>query len=71
MVGFDASEVALDISGFKNNLGSGHFSLSSTANDLSIRFSAVPEPAAMLAFFAATLIIHRRPGRRHTDRITV
>ena len=62
IVGFGPSELALDISGFKHNLGAGHFSLQSTANDLTLHFSAVPEPASLavsLLFSLATLR-HRR-----------
>jgi fibronectin-binding autotransporter adhesin len=71
ITGLDPTEIVLDTSAFKNNLGSGRFSLSSTANELAIHFSSVPEPTALLGFFAATLLSNRRPRRRQPDRTTV
>jgi hypothetical protein len=57
----DRSEPALDTSGFKNNLRPGHFKTKSTPSNITIHFSPVPEPAAMvLRTFAAVFTMRRR-----------
>jgi fibronectin-binding autotransporter adhesin len=64
ITGFDPSEIALDTSGFKNNFAAGHFFLASTATDLSINFTAVPEPTAMALLTAASALLTIRQRRR-------
>jgi hypothetical protein len=68
---FDLSDISLETSAFKNNLGAGRFSLQSTSTDLLVHFSSVPEPTATLALIAAALIATRRSSRANSDRITV
>jgi len=59
--GSDPGAISLDISGFKNPLA-GQFSLESSTTDLTVHYSAVPEPSAVfvLALLASTA---RRRGR--------
>jgi len=45
--GFDSSAISLDSSSFKNNLSGGHFSIISAQNNLSVHFTAVPEPTSL------------------------
>jgi len=58
--GLDSDLLALDVSGFKADFGSGRFWFASTTNDLVINFSAVPEPAAMLLLMIASSLLVRR-----------
>ena len=60
--GLDSDLLALDVSGFKADFGSGRFWFASTTNDLVINFSAVPEPAAamLLLMIASSLLVRRR-----------
>lgn len=44
VVGFDPLEFNLDLSAFQNALGGGSFGISQSGNDVSLSFSAVPEP---------------------------
>jgi fibronectin-binding autotransporter adhesin len=62
ITGIDPSALALDISGFKNSLGAGQFTVQNTPTDLSIHFSSVPEPAIAGAslFFALATFRRRR-----------
>ncbi|HEV8606986.1 MAG TPA: autotransporter-associated beta strand repeat-containing protein, partial [Tepidisphaeraceae bacterium] len=60
ILGFDPAQLALDVSGFRNNLGGGHFALESSSTDLYVRFAAVPEPAAIGLFVVAALWSARR-----------
>jgi autotransporter-associated beta strand protein/T5SS/PEP-CTERM-associated repeat protein len=71
IAGADPLELVLDTSNFKNNLNGGQFSLEPTSTDLLVHFSSVPEPAAMLAVVAATLLATRRVPKPHSDRTTV
>ena len=49
--GFSASDFVFDTTNFQNPLGSGHFFVSQSGNDLLLNFTPVPEPAtwAMMA----------------------
>jgi autotransporter-associated beta strand protein len=55
ILGLDPSLLALDTSAFENDLASGHFSLQSTGSELSIHFSAIPEPAAVISLTVGAL----------------
>jgi autotransporter-associated beta strand protein len=66
IAGFDLSELALDTSAFKNNLGTGHFSIESTSTDLLVHFSPVPEPSALVICVAAGALGLRR-RQIHTE----
>jgi len=66
--GLDFSSIALDLSEFKNNPGSGHFSLQSNSNDLAVHFSAVPEPSALAAIAVAFNGCVRRERRNRWER---
>jgi len=68
IVGFDPSELSLDVSGFKNDLAGGHFFLQRTSNDLFIHFSSVPEARAVALWLLAAYAIGARGAvtrRRH------
>jgi MYXO-CTERM domain-containing protein len=65
ITGFDPAEISLDTSGFKNSLGGGRFHISSTSTELSLNFSAVPEPAAMALAGAAASFMLRRRRKEH------
>jgi hypothetical protein len=64
IIDFDAPRLALDVSAFKNSLGSGHFSMESSSSDLVIHFSSVPEPGAHLSIITGTLAGLWRASRR-------
>ena len=55
IINFDPAGMALDISQFKSDLGSGRFSLHATGSDLMVNFSAVPEVGTMSALAIAAL----------------
>src|SRR6185295_18708545 len=44
IVGFDPSLISIDATGFKNGLAGGHFGMITDQNNLSVHFTAVPEP---------------------------
>lgn len=44
ILGFDPLKFTLDVSAFQNSLDGGSFGISQSGNDLSLTFSAVPEP---------------------------
>ncbi len=57
IMGFDDPQIAFDTSAFKDPIGAGGFSLETTASDIVIRFSAVPEPttSGLIALAAALM----------------
>jgi hypothetical protein len=64
IINFDPAGMALDISQFKSDLGSGRFSLHATGSDLMVNFSAVPEVGTMSALAIAALGTLRRIRRK-------
>jgi len=54
--GFDATAFSISTAHFSNALGSGHFGLELEGNDLTLVFSAVPEPAETAAAVAIALL---------------
>jgi autotransporter-associated beta strand protein len=64
--GFDPTEVYLDTSSFRNSIGAGHFSIQTSATDIAIHFSAVPEPAT-LALMAAMMLLTTRRRQFHQE----
>ena len=61
ITGFDRAALVLDTSAFKNPFA-GHFFLESTATDLAVHYSFVPEPSSVFAFALFACVI--RPRRR-------
>jgi hypothetical protein len=59
IVGFSADKFQIDTSSFGQNLAGGSFSLATDANSnvLTLRFTPVPEPAAVLGVAAAGLLL--------------
>src|SRR5205085_12126159 len=60
IVGLDPSELAIDTSEFKRSLAGGHFSLQSSAAELAIHFSSVPEPGLLAASLLLPIVTLRR-----------
>jgi hypothetical protein len=67
---FDPSAISLDTSGFKNSLAGGHFSIISSQNDLSVHFTAVPEPSLGLALLGFLALGWRTPRRLREKEMT-
>jgi hypothetical protein len=69
IAGLDPAAISLDTSAFKNSLASGHFSIISNQNQLSVHFTAVPEPSLVLGLPAgACLLFGRRRHLRNQER---
>jgi hypothetical protein len=66
--GFNASDFAINTSAFSNSLGSGDFTLSSTATDIYLNFTPVPEPStwALIATGAVVAAFTARNRRSAT-----
>ena len=60
IVGFDPAEIALDVSGFQNDVNGGQFTLEHTSSELAVHFSAVPEPGAVALVALAAAVAQRR-----------
>jgi autotransporter-associated beta strand protein len=64
ILNFDPAQFSLDTSAFKNPLASGRFSLSSTSTDITLNFSAVPEPGALTLLVTTVAILSSRTRRK-------
>ena len=65
---FDPGVLSIDASGFINDVAGGHFAIIADQNNLSVHFTAVPEPTLAASLLASTCLLALRcrkgqPGR--------
>jgi hypothetical protein len=68
--GFNAADFTFSTAGFENSLGTGHFYVSSSGNDLFLNFTPVPEPStwALLGAGAGAMALSGIRARRRALR---